>query len=105
MEYVIPRIKFHCNNNKHRIRNLDFDDLFQELSIKLWTIYDKKKIPEDMQLDRRFTNYLNMVFYNEISQLWLRTIERKEYKQNGKIVFRDTLDAAQPMEDFISEIK
>jgi len=60
--YLMRRqIEFHCKNNLNLIKGYDYDDLFQELSYKLW----KARIPDDIiYFDYRFMKYINKMFIN-----------------------------------------
>ena len=81
-----PRIEFHCQHNKDLIKGYDFDDLFQELSYKLW----KARIPDDMiYYDWRFLKYTDTMFRNCLYDLSKKRIIKKD-----QLIFKDILDNA-----------
>jgi hypothetical protein len=85
-----PRIEFHCHNNEGLIKGFEFDDLFQELSCKLW----KARLPDDIiYFDWRFLKYMDTSFRFCIYDLSKKKITKKKLKNNTTvIVFRDILD-------------
>jgi hypothetical protein len=88
-----PRIEFHCNNNPDLIKGYDFDDLFQELSFKLW----KARIPDDIiYYDWRFLKYMDMMFRNCLYDLAKRQIIKTDFE----IIRRDLLDVCESMSKF-----
>jgi hypothetical protein len=97
-----PQIEFHCKNNPDLVKGYDFDDLFQELSMKLW----KLRIPDDIiYYDWRFIKYANTAFRFCLYDLAKKKIIKKKDK-NDKIiiVFRDILDNSSPFSDNLREI-
>jgi hypothetical protein len=75
------RLYFHANRNRQRINGLDFDDIFQELSIELWT--KLSKLPDDMdKFDYRYLRYMDRCFFTCLGQLYRRrcTFTDREYK-------------------------
>ena len=85
-----PRIEFHCHNKENLIRGFEFDDLFQELSYKLW----KARIPDDIiYFDWRFLKYMDTMFRNCLYDLAKKRIIKKDFK----IIHRDLLDICDSM--------
>jgi hypothetical protein len=96
-----PQIEFHCKNNLDLIKGYEFDDLFQELSYKLWKI----RIPDDIEYyDWRFIKYVNTSFRFCLYDLSKKKIIKKKDKNDETIViFRDNLDNSSPFSDNLKE--
>lgn len=80
LEFMKPRIKFHCYTKSHMIEGLDSDDIFQELSIVLWKTLPK--VPEGIEyLDFRFTKYFDKVFTLRLFEIRRNKMNRSLYLQ------------------------
>lgn len=97
-----PRIEFHCKNNENLIKGYDFDDLFQELSEKLW----KARIPDDIiYFDYRFLKYMDTTFRFCLYDLSKKKrIRKNQGKTETVIIFKDVLDNSVPFCDIFNEI-
>ena len=97
-----PRIEFHCNNNLNLIKGYEFDDLFQELSCKLW----KCRIPDDIEFfDYRFLKYMDTMFRFCLYDLSRRKMSQKKHP-SGEIekFFRDILDNSTSFSEEFNEL-
>ena len=95
---IKPRISYYGYINSKRIKGMDYDDICQELSIKVWILYKNRKIPADMKLDRRFTLWLDRVFYNHINELFYKQVSRRKL-QRGLFQYRDRLNECSQLKD------
>src|ERR1035437_8463162 len=86
LELMKPRIEFHCHNNLHRFPGYDFDDIYQELSEKLWKVWKKGFPMEDY--DWRFLQYTNYMFKNHILKINRKFLDRTLYNK-GQFVSKD----------------
>lgn len=91
LKLMTPRIDFHCKNNLHRFPGYDYDDLFQELSYKLWKTHKNNKIPKDIKYyDWRYLQYMNFLFRNRLLDL-----NRKFYNTRKK-------EPKDPLQSYVS---
>ncbi len=90
-----PRIEFHCHRNIDLVKGYDFDDLFQELSVKLW----KARVPDDIiYFDWRFLKYMDTTFRFCLYDLAKKKIIKKIDKNDEIVIlFRDVLDNSMPI--------
>lgn len=98
-----PYIEYHCKNNPNLIKGYNFDDLFQELSYKLWKI----RIPDDIvYYDWRFIKYANTAFRFCLYDLAKKKIiKKKDRNEQIVVVFRDCLDNSQSIYDNLNKPK
>lgn len=101
LKAIEGRIKFHANASRHKLPDLDYDDIFQELSIVIWRKIDR--VPEDIKvLDYRFMRYIDTLMRREVINMYRsRTFTDKE---DGSKQFRDELNRSLPMVDNFDEI-
>ena len=78
LELCKPRIDFQAKNFQSFLKDMDYDDIYQELSIKLWKMWKKKKFPHDI-FDFRTTRYIDIAFIMEVYQLRKVRIPRGLY--------------------------
>jgi hypothetical protein len=84
-----PRIEMHCRTNLNLVKGYDFDDLFQELSYKLW----KVKIPDDLiYYDLRFIKYLDKCFRFHLYDLSKKKATKNHRKEEAMSIIGDILD-------------
>jgi hypothetical protein len=81
-----PRIEMHCKTNQNLVKGYDYDDLFQELSLKLWRI----RIPDDIiYYDFRFIKYLDKCFRFHIYDLTRKKAVKNHTKEEATACFDD----------------
>ena len=92
-----PRIDFNCHHFCNFLKDLDYDDLYQILSIKLWELWKGHKFPHDI-FDFRTTRYIDKAFKMEIYQQRKMRIPRGQYMK--KIyVFKDLYYKCEELND------
>lgn len=97
LELMKPRIEFHAKTKQNMINGLDYDDVYQEVSIILWKLLPK--IPEDIEyLDFRFTRYADKVFTTRLYNVGRSKMVRSLY--NKKIYrSKDLMDYCEELFD------
>lgn len=100
LQLLEGRIKFHANKSRYKLPDMDYDDVFQELSLALWNKMDK--IPAELEIfDYRLLRYLDKIFFREVINIYRTktffnsSIEQREYK--------DELSRSLPMVDEFDE--
>lgn len=78
LELMEPRLLFYCVSWQHGLKDYDYDDIYQLLSIKLWKIWKNKKLPHNV-FDYRTTRYLDQCFRMEIFQERRSKVPRGQY--------------------------
>ena len=77
LELMRPTLIYH--SRQYKIPGYDSEDIFQELSFKLWR--DLGRIPADMRYyDWRFIRYWNKGFHRLILDLYKKRISRYTHK-------------------------
>ena len=78
LAFMKPTLEFYARSKT--IKGYEFDDLFQELSLKLWQSLEK--LPEDMYYaDWRFMQYEKTVFRIHLMELHRNSLVR--HNKNG----------------------
>ena len=105
LEKTMSEIKYLARRADGFIESFEQDDIVQELSIKLWQLVDRQKLPKDMvYLDFRYLRFVDQCFKRRILDLKKLRYERS---LRAERVLRDLLDNSVPLpvgfENFIAK--
>ena len=94
---MTPEIEYLARKWDGFLEGYDRDDVFQELSFKLWNIFSRRLFPSDMlYVDYRCSKFLNKSFTRRI--LDIKKLKYDRYKREER-VFKDILDISLPLND------